>query len=326
MNPRLAIVGAGKIVPFHIDSAKRAGFKITCISASEKSINAKKISKDYNIPNYFLRTIDLIESDIYDAILVAIPPNESQKILSDLVQTNKPVLIEKPVALNSQDLMSLKSNKNIYVGYNRRFYKSANTLKKLNYESTGFFSFINPEILNLIDINTEKIKNTILHNSVHFFDLIRYLLGEYELKDQLLNPTNSLLSSRIYVKSNYVGELQITFNSRKNSTILFENNEINAIVSPLEKLRMFNNFEIYEPTQLKNIRRFFPTWNGDKKGRVITEPFTAKPGFNAMYKEFSRIVTKNQNAGIFANLNDAFEALKTAEQLAECYSKATKIS
>ena len=322
MTSRLAVIGSGNIAPYHIKSAIKAGFQISCISASNGSTSAYKLAKDFEIPMYFTRTSELIESQEFDAIVVAISPIETKKILNSLVATGKPVLIEKPVVLNSQDLNNFVRNQNIYVGYNRRFYLSIEKIKLSHSESPGYFSFMISEIMNDSKISLIKVRDSIKLNTVHILDLIGYLLGPFELRDFIYTHTNSMLSARIYSQSTYIGEMKISFNSRKNSAIFFENKEINAICKPIENLKIYNSFEIREPTSKQQIRKYVPTWNGDANGLVIEESAIEKPGFLSMYKEFFRVVKDNDNKSTLANLQDALSVLQKAEQIIDVYSKS----
>lgn len=319
MSLRLAVIGSGGIAPYHINSALKAGFKISCIAASNNSTTAFEIARDFKIPIYFNNVNDLLQSQNYDAIVVAIPPQKNIKILKDLINTGKPVLIEKPVALNSSDLYNFRMNKNLYVGYNRRFYESVRKLKELHLDSPGFFSFINPEIVQGSEISLNLIRKTIMMNTVHFLDMIRFFLGHFDLREPKFNKVNSLLAVRIFVGANYSGDLQITFNSKKNSEIRFENKNLNAIAKPVENLKLFNRFEIDEPILLNQIRRYVPSWNGDVDGYVIKESVSEKPGFSAMYQELFRIVNSGESSQVFSNLLDSFETLQKAEQIISFY-------
>ena len=99
----------------------------------------------------------------------------------------KRILIEKPGALNSEELKQIqleskKSQTEIFIAYNRRFYSSTSTMKKLIEEDGGVlsctFEFTEWSHLMSTSSHTANILNTwFFANSTHVVDLVFHICG-----------------------------------------------------------------------------------------------------------------------------------------------------
>jgi len=319
MSQNLAIIGAGNIAPFHIEAALYAGFNITSIAASENSQSALQLSRKFDIPKYFPTVNDLLIDNSFDCLSIMIPPAATEGILSKVAFLDKPTLIEKPVVLSSNFLENFIENKNIFVGFNRRFYKTISELKSESSRHMGIYSFEAVESLNSNYNVYETIENTIMNNTIHMVDLVKYLIGDYELKEFVFSKINCMLRSRIYVKNNYIGELQISFGSKKNTKIEFETEQNNLILRQLEHLQRFNTIEITEPNLNIPVRTYSPTWTKDGVENQIFETGTLKPGFADQYVEFMDSCEKKIVPLRMASISDVQYALRKCELLVQQY-------
>jgi len=132
-NPRLAYIGTGKISEFHIPAFKKAGFNISSISSRKNSKNITNFAKKFEIENIIWDWKELSDrTDEYEAIMIATDTKVTAQILEKMRETKKPILVEKPVSLNSKVIskMMTKNHKNIFVAYNRRYYNSTQFAKK----------------------------------------------------------------------------------------------------------------------------------------------------------------------------------------------------
>jgi len=97
----------------------------------------------------------------------------------------KNILVEKPGAINIEDLKKLRDlseNTNLYIGYNRRFYQSIKKCKELIEKANGPISvnFEFTEWIHTINFETyakEELAHFFLCNSSHVVDTVFYLLG-----------------------------------------------------------------------------------------------------------------------------------------------------
>ena len=319
MSKNLAIIGSGNIAPFHIEAAINAGFVVSSIAASQNSESAKILRVKYEIPKYFSNVSDLLIDNSFDCLSIMIPPAATEKILSKVSALNKPTLIEKPVALSSTFLENFIHKENIFVAFNRRFYETVASFKIMSTKEKGIYSFDVVESLNSNQTTYESIKNIIINNSIHMVDLIKYLVGNYEIREFFFSQINNTLIGRIFVDNEYTGELKISFNSKRNTKIEFETSSINLLLKPLEILQKYNDLRIIEPSTNTPIRLYSPFWNDEKTFGNVHESGPFKPGFAEQYIEFINFSEKNIIPLRLATLKDAQSAIKMCEILINQY-------
>jgi len=319
MSKNLAIIGSGNIAPFHIEAAINAGFVVSSIAASQNSESAKTLKIKYGIPNYFSNVSDLLIDNSFDCLSIMIPPAATEKILSKVAALNKPILIEKPVALTSNFLENFTHKENIFVAFNRRLYETIASFKIISTKEKGIYSFDIVESLNSNQTMDESIKNAIINNSIHMIDLIKYLVGNYEIKEFIFSKTNNTLMGRIFVDNEFTGELKISFNSKRNTKIEFESSNVNLLLKPLEIFQKFNDLEIIEPSTNNPIRLYSPFWNDKNTFENVHESGPFKPGFAEQYIEFLNFSEQNIIPSRLATLKDAQSAIRICEVLIKQY-------
>jgi predicted dehydrogenase len=318
---KLAILGSGNIAPFHIDAALNAGFDITAIASSNNSITARELGKKYHISEVFSKIDQLIELGDFNALSIFLPPQHQKHLLSKIISLNIPTLVEKPVTLYSKDINKYKRVDHVYVGYNRRFYGGINYLKNAHQKSPGIFriTVCEPHVNKKFIL--ENIETTLRTNTVHIFDLINFIVGNFTLKNFQFSNINYNFFCNIFVKSTYIGSLNIKFGSYLNTSIHFENKHLTTISSPLEKLDKFNKTFITEPDHNNPLRIYAPGWSSEKEPSTVYEDLNFKPGFEKQYLEFMEICNDKGKISNLANLNDAYIALKFAEKISESYKR-----
>lgn len=93
---KLGIIGAGAIIPFHLDALAAVGFEFSGIAARPNSKRASSIATKYNIPHVFDDFKNLLEMQI-DALLIASASETLLEIWQQTIPMQVPTLIEKPV-------------------------------------------------------------------------------------------------------------------------------------------------------------------------------------------------------------------------------------
>ena len=69
---KIAVIGAGNIIPFHLNALKHSGFEISHLGASLGSSRARKVCEDFKIPNILVNSEDLLaHHKEFDCILLA---------------------------------------------------------------------------------------------------------------------------------------------------------------------------------------------------------------------------------------------------------------
>tara|TARA_Y100000589_G_C27170519_1_gene636470 strand:- start:79 stop:1041 length:963 start_codon:yes stop_codon:yes gene_type:complete len=306
---KVGFIGSGPISDFHIPALKNNGFSIEALGTTKNSESSCKICEKFELIDKYCKDgwEEVLNSDV-DAYIICVKIKNTLEILEKVVEKGKPVLVEKPIDYYSSSLEKMKNNsflENIFVGYNRRYYKTSLELKKLCDNSDGGTVFVNIP-------NSVKGIRTFIDTGCHMIDLTRYLLGDFEIFNKIIK-TNSqkndidyfsalcrnkkwtiIFNAHSSIPSNY----SITINSDKN---VFE-------LKPLEKLTIYEGMEIIEPTKEQPIRKYVP-----KVKYSLTENPFYKPGFDLMYKNF-RLFIKDKNKN-YCDFNDAYKTLKCCWEL-----------
>lgn len=103
---RVAIAGAGMIARVHLDAARRAGARVTGISASTPE-RGKAAAAELGVERAFAESEELVTSDDVDVVHIC-TPNDSHKPLAELaLRAGKHVVCEKPLATSAEDARAL---------------------------------------------------------------------------------------------------------------------------------------------------------------------------------------------------------------------------
>jgi predicted dehydrogenase len=316
MRPRICIIGAGSVAPFHIEAAKGAGFELFAICARPNSKRAMNLYEKYSFKKYLSDT-----KQIYDLKPDAISIVTSTDSLLDVYQTlcplNVPILIEKPVApsiYKFPEAIDLDNKKTI-VGYNRRFYSSVQSLKsKLGDFSQIQSSWVISELSNFTKCDMDSRTKAIRENSVHILDLLAYLFGEIDnlqIERQFDSYGIKFISTLMRFKFGSIATVNINFNTPG----LYEGKiyTTNSMfkLKPIEKFNQFTGIKTVEPTVTSTTRLykpFGPDWE------IHAKDIEFKPGFFKQYMELKNLVLGEPKA-IGASLRDAKNAAFLAEML-----------
>ena len=324
MKPLLGIIGAGSVSRFHIEAAKEAGFEVNSISASKNSISAKKLSKEYLIKNYFEETKVLLSSKSFDCLTVLTPPNVTISLLPELQQLQLPILVEKPVSLDSNSLSNFIDSRHIFVNFNRRYYETVSRFNALCQISNGIYSFSViesiPNRTNLID----EIGFSILNNSIHMLDLLYFLCGDINLESTQYSEINQILNFKIFRKLKYIGTFTISFNALRNTAIEFEREQLNVKLSPLELLTKRNKMTVKPPDQEYAYNRYEFSYEETSESSSFKESGKLKPGFLGIYNDFLNFYKTRNISEKLPTLYDAQRSLYLAENIVEKYRSYLK--
>ena len=193
---RLAIVGSGNIVKFHLPAMRQAGFDVVSCCSSYKSSAAVEFAKQYDIPTVNESYKDLIDNESeWDALLIAISVEPTLKVLKEFIGMGKPILVEKPVSISSSLIDEIKTHTgHIQVAYNRRFYSSVDYAKK--FITTNPNCLIKMFLPDNIDFGIPRHAQEYLRikeNSVHGLDILNFLVPKMKLQyvDEYDQPDSS---------------------------------------------------------------------------------------------------------------------------------------
>ena len=315
---KLGIIGCGNISKFHIPALQKVGFSIVAISGRDGSeIKLKKFSKDNNLidPKIFSNSLDLIHSNIWDALLICCPTENSLEYLNIASKYKKPILVEKPINYQSIKLFPLLKYKNIKVALNRRFYESVKFAKKFYDENDISLVKVSiPEKNNEI-LDIKKFPILIYENSIHMIDLLNFITDGCNFHYCESFIYQKKYKTIIAIGTSKVGcliQLDICFNSSDNFSIDIVSDKKRVVLSPIEIARFYDGIETIHPSNKISIRRYKPIILKE----VITKDIdNLKPGFYQQALDFNKFCKGELNKG--PSIIDAYNSLKSIEQLFE---------
>ena len=276
----ISIAGTSEIVTKHIESLKKNNFKILSILSLNPLDNCKSkrilnLKKKYKIKNVFFKLKKFIEhaSNNGSALLIASRIKDNEKILKEALKKKLKILIEKPVFLDPDKFNKyFKYHKNIFVGYNRTYYKSFYYIKKLLKKNTP---------TNIVVNCPEYDKRGVITNSCHSISIIYKLFG----KIYFLNKFSFKNHVCAIFKTNKKQPVYFVLNLKNPENFSIKINFAGKIVelNPIEKLliteriikKKFQNENIYIPLKKLQIDEL------SKKG---------KPGFDNQYANFRKFI------------------------------------
>jgi predicted dehydrogenase len=316
---RLALVGCGNIAGFHIPAMREAGFECVSVAGSVNSSKAKEFAKRHTISKVYADPVELLrDSSRWDALLLASPVSTMIDYINLAAPTGKPILAEKPVALNHEELTPTLKYQNVLVAYNRRFYSTTEYAKT--------FVDSHADIIIKVSISEKRIdpdhnvdfprRLPLLsyQNSVHLFDLVNFLAGKVQWKAaSAICGGDRYLGVVAFGKSDkgFTVQLDNCFNSPDNFAINIISGDERLELRPIEIARYYKGMQINEPTEKIPLRTYTPELIDQV---VADEEGGFKPGFLKQAKDFMHYCTaEGDHRG--ATLNDAYNALKTAHSL-----------
>lgn len=183
----IGIIGAGNFTSAMIlPCLKKNSANLKFISSSS-GLTGTILAKKYKITNSTTDNKIIFEDKDVDLVMVTTRHNSHSKLVIDSLKSGKNVFVEKPLALNIEELNQVveaynNSGKTLTVGFNRRFAPLAIQMKKvlcsvdspMNIIATMNAGFI-PSSFWVHDI--EIGGGRIIGEACHFIDLITYLSG-----------------------------------------------------------------------------------------------------------------------------------------------------
>ncbi len=190
-NKEVLLIGADPMAINHALVLQGLNLKFIVVGRGEQSAQSFQEKTKFNV---ITGGIDkwLSENTVYPKYaIVAVTGTQLGNVTRALIKHGiKNILLEKTGGLNNSDIKSVaesaeKSNTNILLGYNRRFYASSLKAKEIIEEDGGgnsyYFEFTEwPHTIVPLKKDPEEKKRWILHNSSHVIDLAFYLGGEPE--------------------------------------------------------------------------------------------------------------------------------------------------
>lgn len=314
---RLAIIGCGNIANFHVPALKAVGLSISHCASSKDSNTINNFALLHKINNVWNDPFELIKkSELWDGLVITSSVETTFDLLKMAIKSNKPILIEKPVSINSIKLkkFSKVSPQNVMVGYNRRYYSTIQIAK--NFILNKKFVRASMELPEKVSSNLNDPYYYLRVNSTHGVDILNYLFNgvkiEYSTTASFSNPffgRNAILRS----SKGHLIDLKLNWNSPANFSLSLDDSKQRLHLSPLEKFILYEGIKIKLPTKNYPIRQYLPKKIDD--GSVFDSSLSDfKPGFFQQAKEFRNLI-EGKSPSIGATLTDAYNAMKMIERI-----------
>jgi predicted dehydrogenase len=341
----VGVIGAGSIVPFHIEALIAAGFTIDSIASRTGSEKAAALNVRYQPAARADSAHDVIARNP-DALLIASDVSSLPQLLAEALKGSSKILIEKPVSYSVDVIRSLMGirDEDVLVGYNRRFYSSVDAATKFVRANSGTtFQATIAEASSNAFMTAEQKRNILLANSVHVLDMLQAVFGRFTVitnivaqdatpNDEALalaattrangepvNLTEGMLARLVNVvsESGNIGNINLYFGAPANFAVDIYAQGRFAQMRPLENFIEYDGIVVHEPTTDVPIRTYRPK-PVEPAFKIAQRDLDLKPGFlqqaRALHAMTEGIGVSSLPAG--ASLADALSVLELAERIA----------
>ncbi len=317
-EPVIGFIGAGNYASrILIPAFKEAGAQLHTISSSG-GIN----SAIHGAKNKFHKATTDTEAMLYDesinTVAIVTQHNSHARFVKSALENGKNVFVEKPLAINYEELDEIKSTykdqfiKNngirLMVGFNRRFSPHVKKMKELLNSVKEPKSFIMTMNAGSIPAdhwtqNLEKGGGRIIGEACHFIDLMRYLAGSQIISVQARRMGDT---DAVEITEDKAAIL-LGFSDGSFGTIHYLAN--GATSFPKERIEVFASGKVL---QLDNFRRLKGYgWKNFSKMNLWQQ----NKGQTACVKAFVHSVSNGAPSPI--NADEIFEVTKVAIEVAE---------
>jgi predicted dehydrogenase len=190
----------------------------------------------------------------YDFSIIATTIESLSEISLIVAKSGVPkILVEKPGAVNKQDINNLMTAQNygaeIYIAYNRRFYSSVQKAKEIIQQDGGAisctFDFTEwPHVIEKSNKTKFTKENWFLANSTHVIDMVFYLIGLpkkidcHAFKEIEWHKFPSLYVGAGKTENNIFFSYHSNWNSPGRWSVEVNTRNFKLIFKPLEKLKI----------------------------------------------------------------------------------------
>ena len=244
----IGVIGAGSFAQnYLIPPIKAWGAALTTVVTS-KGITAKNVAQKFSFANASSDSRDILDDPQINTVFIASPHDSHAAYVLKSLQAGKSVFVEKPLALNEEQLAEIKAvidhqGGRLMVGFNRRFSPVAQALK------AGLGHPAQPLVINY-RVNAGYIPKEhwiqqeetgggrIIGEACHFIDLMQYFTGSLPVKVYAasINYENEL------VKNDDNVCITISFRDGSVGTLTYIANGDKSL--PKEKVEIFGNGKV----------------------------------------------------------------------------------
>ncbi len=207
----VGIIGAGNFTSMTMLPALKKANAALVIIASAKGVSGTALAKKYSISKSTTDYKQVISDPEAALVMITTRHNLHARMVLECLQNNKHVFVEKPLALNEEELSEIinayDGNTTLTVGFNRRFSPHIQKMKKLL--GTAPMNIIATMNAGNIPSNSwvHDMKTgggRIIGEACHFIDLIGFLTGSKVkavcLNAMGINPSENTDNASILLK------------------------------------------------------------------------------------------------------------------------------
>jgi polar amino acid transport system substrate-binding protein len=264
----IAFIGAGNFAQSHLlPHLKIKGVSLSAVSNANPS-NSLAVAKNFGFQSYSSDGIELINRNDLNCVFVATRHDTHYQFVIESIKARKPVFVEKPLAIDSEQLDDIrnhleKQGGKVMVGFNRRFSKPFQEMKK-------FFSQRTQPLSIIYRVNAGFIPNTswvcqpehggrIIGEVCHFIDCMVFLTNAMPVQifAQAISSSNSAALNQDTVS------IQIKFSDGSIGTINYFANGDSSFPKEYcecfseQSIAIMNNFsslELYKGGRAKKMK------------------------------------------------------------------------
>ena len=297
----LGFIGCGKMARCHAAVVQALGHRIEAVVARPGSAHIDGFARSFGVEKKFDSLTGFIEElkrhpKQYDALVISAAWDAQEGMISRLLSLKKPIFVEKPGVLSMTALKKIKAKggvKNLFVGYNRRYYDFMPRLKSMIARE----GLVAVDILSadpytmLIKMFGPKIKGHVLHYyTAHIIDTMFYLLGGLKIRQAAAVTQGGKKSWICQLAAGKVPvQLKVIMDSPQNSHMKFFFKDKVVQLCPLEKMVVYDRIERIE----QNGRGIYQP---GESAQVMTDD-SFKPGLLNQMKHFLEhfVIRKNSS-------------------------------
>lgn len=256
----IGIIGAGNFTKMTILPALKSSQANLKFIASSGGVSGTALAKKYNIACSTTNYKEIINDQDVDLVMITTRHDQHASLTIESLNAGKNVFIEKPLALNQEELHSVieaydKSNKSISVGFNRRF--SPHTQKAKSLIGNSPMNVIATMNAGFIPNNSwvQDLKvggGRIIGEACHYIDLITFLTGSTVkavcMNSMGVNPNENTDNASILLRYENGSTGVINYFSNGNKAYSKERIEIYS----QEKTLILDNFQSLKGFGFKN--------------------------------------------------------------------------
>ena len=318
---RVGVIGVGEISHWHVRALQAAGLSVTAVAAREGSRRLEDFASHHRIPKIWPDWRRMLEEPaLWDALLIATPPDATPGVLEAALPLQVPILVEKPVARSAPQLAALcaQTHSQVIVGYNRRFYRPVERAREEVRQGSPLMAHLSlPEQVDSGVAERRDWLAPFFDNSCHGIDLLRFLFGELRVEHvRHLTQPDGHRRGFVAVLCNRRGDcVQLTANwgAPANCSLILDRPGRRFELRPFEEATVYEGMEVLPPSDAVPIRRYRP--RVVERIGVEEVDHREKPGFVQQALALRRMMEGQPPPPEAATLEDARAAIELCEEL-----------